>query len=102
MLAYWLRLLRVQRGWSQERLAMECELDRTYVSAVERRRWNVSLANLDRFAQALEVPAWRLLVPPQHYPKDWRVPGAPDRQACGPSASASSKRAGQRPPSSER
>ncbi|MDR2015632.1 MAG: helix-turn-helix domain-containing protein, partial [Azoarcus sp.] len=36
VLAYWIRLKRVERGWSQERLAMECELDRTYVSAVER------------------------------------------------------------------
>ena len=44
--------------------------DRTYVSAVERHRWNVSLANVERFAQALDVPPWRLLVPPQHYPQD--------------------------------
>jgi transcriptional regulator with XRE-family HTH domain len=40
-------------------------LDRTYVSAVERLRWNVSLSNIERFAQALEVPAWSLLAPPQ-------------------------------------
>ena len=39
VLAYWIRLKRVDKGWSQERLAMECELDRTYVSAVERSRW---------------------------------------------------------------
>lgn len=62
-LAYWIRLRRVERGWSQERLALECELDRTYVSAVERSRWNVSLANIERLATALEVPAWKLLVP---------------------------------------
>jgi len=68
VLAYWLRLLRVEKGWSQERLALECELDRTYVSAVERLRWNVSLSNLERFAQALGVPAWKLLVPPRQLP----------------------------------
>ena len=65
ILAYWLRLHRVQKSWSQERLALECDLDRTYVSAVERLHWNVSLSNLDRFAQALGVPPWTLLVPPQ-------------------------------------
>ncbi len=65
VLAYWVRLLRVQKGWSQERLAMECELDRTYVSAVERSRWNVSLSNIERLAQALDVESWCLLKPPE-------------------------------------
>lgn len=65
VLAYWLRLRRVEKGWSQERLALECELDRTYVSSVERSRWNVSLANIERFAQALEVEPWTLLKPPK-------------------------------------
>jgi transcriptional regulator with XRE-family HTH domain len=64
VLAYWICLKRVERGWSQERLALECELDRTYVSAVERSRWNVSLSNIERFAVALEVSAWVLLKPP--------------------------------------
>jgi len=65
VLGYWIRLKRVERGWSQERLAMECELDRTYVSAVERSRWNVSLLNVARFATALGVPPWVLLKPPE-------------------------------------
>lgn len=61
VLAYNIRMLRVQQGWSQERLALECELDRTYVSAVERSRWNVSLSNIEKLAAALNVEAWRLL-----------------------------------------
>ena len=65
VLAYWIRLKRVEKGWSQERLAQECELDRTYVSAVERSRWNVSLANIERMAVALDVPAWTLLLSPR-------------------------------------
>lgn len=65
VLAFNLRLLRVKKGWSQEDLALECGLDRTYVSAVERARWNVSLANIDSFARALEVPPWALLKPPK-------------------------------------
>jgi transcriptional regulator with XRE-family HTH domain len=64
VLAYNVRLRRVQIGWSQEHLALECELDRTYVSAVERSRWNVSLGNIDRLAKALDVDAWKLLKPP--------------------------------------
>lgn len=65
VLAYWVRLLRVQKEWSQERLAHECELDRTYVSAIERCKWNVSLANIERLAHKLGVPAWTLLKPPE-------------------------------------
>ena len=68
VLAYWIRLKRVDKGWSQERLAMECELDRTYVSAVERSRWNVSLSNIERLAQALGVEPWTLLKPPANHP----------------------------------
>ena len=65
VLAYWIRLKRVEKGWSQERLALECDLDRTYVSAVERSRWNVSLSNIERIAQALDVKAWTLIRPPE-------------------------------------
>ena len=46
------------------RVALECELDRTYVSAVERSRWNVSLSNIERLARALDTPIWQLLKPP--------------------------------------
>ncbi|THT95315.1 helix-turn-helix transcriptional regulator [Lampropedia puyangensis] len=65
ILAYWIRLHRVEKGWSQERLALECELDRTYVSAVERSRWNVSLSNIEKIAKALDVAPWALLKPPE-------------------------------------
>lgn len=80
VLGYWIRLLRVGKGWSQERLALECELDRTYVSAVERSRWNISLANIERIALALGVEPWRLLCPPPApapTPPRSRTPRAP-------------------------
>lgn len=64
VVAFNVRLLRVEKGWSQERLALECGLDRSYVSAVERSRWNVSLSNIDAIAKALEVKPWLLLKPP--------------------------------------
>jgi len=64
VLAYRIRVLRVQLGWSQERLALECDLDRTYVSALERSVWNVSLSSIEAIANALGTKPWMLLVPP--------------------------------------
>ena len=61
VLAYNVRLLRVQPGLSQEALALGCNLDRTYVSAVERCAWNISLGNIEKLATTLGVPPWRLL-----------------------------------------
>lgn len=63
ILAWHVRTLRVARGWSQERLALTCELDRTYVSALERKVWNVSLSNIEKIALALDTAPWKLLVP---------------------------------------
>jgi transcriptional regulator with XRE-family HTH domain len=65
VLAFQIRSRRVAKGWSQERLAFESELDRTYVSAVERCTWNVSLSNIEKLAQALEAQAFELLTPPK-------------------------------------
>jgi transcriptional regulator with XRE-family HTH domain len=49
-----LALLRKRAGFtSQEKFAYHCEMDRTYVGDVERGKRNVSLRNLDRFAQKL-------------------------------------------------
>ena len=64
-LAYNIRLLRFENGISQEELAFRCELDRTYISAVERCIWNVARANIEKIADALNVVPWRLLVPPK-------------------------------------
>ncbi|UCV03286.1 helix-turn-helix domain-containing protein [Dechloromonas denitrificans] len=59
-----LRRLRAQRDWSQEDLAFECQLHRTFVAHVERGKRNISLDNIAKLARALGVPAYRLLVPP--------------------------------------
>lgn len=65
ILAYNIRLLRFENGFSQEELAFRCELDRTYISAVERCVWNVALSNIEKIAKALNVEPWQLLVPPK-------------------------------------
>ena len=46
---------------SQERLAFESGLHRTYVSSAERGKRNVSLVALERLAEALDVPVASLL-----------------------------------------
>ncbi|MCL4158901.1 UNVERIFIED_CONTAM: hypothetical protein GTU68_052673, partial [Idotea baltica] len=56
-----LRLIRAEKGWSQERLAAEAGLNRTYLSAVERSEQNMSLDNLYRLAQGLGVEAFTLI-----------------------------------------
>lgn len=56
-----MRKLRAERGWSQERLAEEAGLNRTYLSAVERSEQNISVDNLYRVAVGLGVESWVLL-----------------------------------------
>jgi transcriptional regulator with XRE-family HTH domain len=46
----------VQRGLSQERLAYEAEVDRSYVGGLERQEENPTVDVLDRLARMLEVP----------------------------------------------
>jgi transcriptional regulator with XRE-family HTH domain len=59
------RQIRKERGWSQEDLAFESGLDRTYVSGVERGVRNPTVLVLHELAQALRVPAARLLEVPE-------------------------------------
>jgi transcriptional regulator with XRE-family HTH domain len=50
-----IRELRRAKGLSQEELALKAGLDRTYISDVERGMRNISLENIERLAQALEL-----------------------------------------------
>jgi transcriptional regulator with XRE-family HTH domain len=61
VLASNLRRLRAARGLSQEALAHESGVNRTYLSSVERAERNVSIDNIARIAKALAVEPWRLL-----------------------------------------
>jgi transcriptional regulator with XRE-family HTH domain len=56
-----LRQIRQIRGLSQEQLADLVGLHRTYVGSVERGERNVSIDNMERFAQALEIDLTELL-----------------------------------------
>ncbi len=52
---------REDRGWSQEELAFECGLHRTYISGVERGVRNPTVLVLQKIAKALKVPTAALL-----------------------------------------
>ena len=56
-----LRSLRTDQGHSQEDLADLCDLDRTYISGIERGKRNVSLRNLEVIANAFELSLAELL-----------------------------------------
>jgi DNA-binding XRE family transcriptional regulator len=55
------RRLRLERGYSQERLAHLAEIDRTYMPDIEAGRRNVSITIVSKLAKALEVNAGALL-----------------------------------------
>ena len=51
------------KGMTQEQLALEAEMERSYVSDLERGTRNPSVRALGRLAQALEVEPHQLLAP---------------------------------------
>ncbi|WP_245259757.1 helix-turn-helix transcriptional regulator [Methylopila sp. 73B] len=56
-----LKRLRLEKGLSQEELAFQAKLHRTYVSGVERGVRNPTVTVLEGIAAALGVPSSRLL-----------------------------------------
>lgn len=61
LLATNLKRLRAERGWSQEQLAHEAGLHRTFIAHVERKMRNISIDNIERLAVALGVTPSLLL-----------------------------------------
>ena len=53
--------LRLEKGWSQEKLALTADLDRTYIPGIEKGDRNVSITVIEKIANALEVEIIELL-----------------------------------------
>lgn len=79
VLARNIRLLRIDAGMSQERLADEAGLDRTFVGTLERGLRNISIDNIELIAKAIGTPAGELLNPnlPQERGLDVTLTRAP-------------------------
>ena len=56
-----LRVLRAERRWSQERLALESGVDRSYISLLERGRQSPTLDTIFRLATVLAIKPSDLL-----------------------------------------
>ena len=56
-----IRAARIAKGWSQEELAHQAGLHRTYVSSLERGVRNPTITVLQKIARALEVVSGSLL-----------------------------------------
>ena len=54
--------IRKERGWSQEELAFESGLHRTYISGIERGARNPTIVILARLAETLRVTVDQLVI----------------------------------------
>lgn len=49
------KLLRIEKGWSQEKLALSADLDRTYIPSIEKGERNVSIIVIEKIAKAFSI-----------------------------------------------
>jgi transcriptional regulator with XRE-family HTH domain len=61
--AFNLRRLRKAKGFSQEALGHEAELDRTYVSALERCKYSATIDTIEALSKTLDVEPYQMLIP---------------------------------------
>lgn len=50
-----IKTLRTDRGYSQEKFALKIDMDRTYYASVEAGKRNISLKNIKKIADGLDV-----------------------------------------------
>jgi len=56
-----IKKIRTELGISQEKLASRCELDRTYISGIERGKRNISLLNIVKLSSSLNISSSELM-----------------------------------------
>lgn len=74
--AWNLRRVRTRIGLSQENLAVDAGVDRSYVSGIERQEFNPTVDILDKFAKALRIDVSEFLALPK--------PGEPEPEPLRP------------------
>lgn len=57
-----LKKYRKKKGLSQETFAEKCGMHRTYISAIECYKRSISLENIQRIADALEIETYKLFM----------------------------------------
>lgn len=57
-----LKKYRKIKGLSQEEFAAKCGMHRTYISAIECYRRSISLENIQRIANILEIETYKLFI----------------------------------------
>ncbi len=50
-----IRELRIKANFSQEKLAIEIDMDRSYLASVEAGRRNIAIVNLEKIAKGLGI-----------------------------------------------
>jgi transcriptional regulator with XRE-family HTH domain len=55
-----IKLLRLEKSYSQEELAYKAAIDRTYISDIEKGERNVSILIIEKLAKALEIEVFEL------------------------------------------
>lgn len=55
--------IRKEKGLSQEQLSFKANLHRTYIGMIERAEKNITLINIQKIANALEIEIVELLKP---------------------------------------
>lgn len=68
-----LKKYRSLMGLSQEKFAEKCGLHRTYISAIECYKRSISLENIQRIADALEIESYKLLIDESGENSDVRI-----------------------------
>jgi transcriptional regulator with XRE-family HTH domain len=81
LVAWNLRRIRVKRGLSQERLAFDAGVDRSYLGGLERQTENPTVDMLDRLAKTMSVPISEFFV----FPGKGSLPPKPLRSGRRPS-----------------
>lgn len=77
LVAWNVRRIRVDRDISQEQLARDTGIDRSYVGGLERQSKNATIELLERIAESLGIDVFELFVePPKGATTPWTLPNA--------------------------